>query len=130
MQKKRPKTAVFHLHDDDGTQLVKVSLKESPNFVTLNENDFHELLSLGIRPDWTYNFHSRYVVVVRPNSWKNAIPVARIIMDAGRGESVKYLNNNTLDLRRKNLIIAPGSAQRRARDFLDSDIFDQKKEIA
>lgn len=42
--------------------------------------------------------------------------VARLIMDAGPGEIVRYRDRNPLNLRRANLVKVPGKASRRDRE--------------
>ena len=45
--------------------------------------------------------------------------VARVIMDAGKGEGVRYQDSDKLNLRRDNLyLVADAKAIRRDRDFI------------
>ena len=53
----------------------------------------------------------------------------RVLLDAGAGESVKYLDGNKLNLRRENLALKKGKlGLRRDREYLrlTNDIIDNK----
>ena len=70
---------------------------------TIDLEDYELLMSLGVSPNWQCTGGS--VVARTP---KGTMLVGRILMDAKRGQQVRYLDGNPLNLRRDNLTIKQG----------------------
>jgi hypothetical protein len=104
---------IRHSEDDEAARFVEVPLKNSYLKAKLYEHDYAELVALGAGLPW--HFKQNQVVV-----WKNpkSINIARLILDADKGVKVSFLDGNTRNLSRSNLIRIAGSAKYRARDQL------------
>jgi hypothetical protein len=100
---------------------IKISLSNSKLQATIDEADFNELMTFGINARWQLKNGNVYAVGTP------AIPIARFLMDAGTGQTVKYLDGDTLNVTRANLCLARGSGKFRARDLI-LDKQDQKAE--
>jgi hypothetical protein len=105
---------IRHSEDDEGTRTVEVPLKNSNLKAELYEQDYAELVALGAGLPW--HFKQNQVVV-----WKNpkSINIARLILDADKGVKVSFLDSNSRNLRRSNLIRVAGSSKYRSRDQLE-----------
>jgi hypothetical protein len=95
--------------NEDGNKIVELQLKNSGHCV-LEESAFDLLMSLGIVPILTVVEGS---VVCR--SGNRHVCIARLLLDCGVNETVRYLDNNRKNLRRSNLIKLGGSAKYQAR---------------
>lgn len=111
---------IVHSTDRKQVDIVKVSLSNSKSYVTMYENDFNELMDLGLTPRWRLAEDGTPIVSVLAGK---AIAVARVLLDA-RKEKVRYLNGKKTDLRRDNLILDArgGNGKIRARDLLTSGL--------
>ena len=99
-------------HFKEGKQsLVGVPLVASKLRAILLKSDFNDLMSLGISTVGWKLYHKQ--VVVRNNRWY--VSVGRMIRDADKNQKVIPKDGNPLNLRRDNLILAPGRAKFRAR---------------
>jgi len=98
------------VHFEEGKQsLVGVPLAGSKLRAILLKLDFHDLMSLGVSSaGWKHK-----QVVLRNNRWY--VSVGRMIRDADKNQKVIPKDGNPLNLRRDNLILAPGRAKFRAR---------------
>lgn len=112
----RKKIQVFHTKDDKGKSIVSVPLANSDRYATLNEQDFNELVELGISPAWKQGADGLVQVSV---PGRTNLTVARLIADASK-ERVRYLNRDKNDLRRDNLVLDSHGlrAKLRARDLI------------
>lgn len=82
------------------------------------KEDFDFLIRLGITANWTKG-GSNYVTCNSSKVPGNKLQVVRVLLNAGPGEKVRYLDGNSYNLRRENLIVVPSSyAKRRDRDFI------------
>jgi hypothetical protein len=101
---------------DKNKKIVKVSLSNSKSYVKLYEDDFGELMGLGLTPRWRLAADGTPIASVLPGK---VMAVARVLLDATK-EKVRYLNGNKTDLRRENLILDArgGNGRIRARDLL------------
>ena len=99
-------------HFEEGKQsLVGVPLVASKLRAILLKSDFTDLMSLGISTAGWKLYHKQ--VVVRNNRWY--VSIGRMIRDADKNQKVVPKDGNPLNLRRDNLILAPGRAKFRAR---------------
>jgi hypothetical protein len=101
---------------DNNTKLVQVPLNGSDKKCTLNEEDFLALMEMGVSPIWAY---SQEQVLVRNK--RRSLSVARLMIDADRGQHIRFKNGQSWDLRRSNLIIAPGSSKYRTRSLFEAE---------
>lgn len=80
--------------------------------------DFNELVALGLSPSWNIT-PQNYVIAPAAQAPGNSVQVARVLLDAGPGQRVRYINGNTLDLRGRNILLFNANgAMRRDRDFV------------
>src|SRR5689334_10410359 len=93
----------YHTTDEKGAKIVKIPIANTEYYATLYADDFKELMAMGVSPRWSY--YSGHVKAVANSK---TYCVARALMDATKGEQVKYLNGDRFDLRRDNLVIARG----------------------
>lgn len=107
------------LIDEGGKQLCYVPLGRSGTVAaTIWKEDFDFLLKLGMSANWS-KIGTSYVACNSGKAKGNKLQVARVLMDAGSGECIRYLDGNPFNLRRENLVvIASKRAFRRDRDLL------------
>jgi hypothetical protein len=86
--------------------LVLVRLRHTDEQAYLDAADFDNLLERGIPTDWVRNPSSYMKVAVRLKGDPNLTPIARLIVQAGEGTSVRYIDDNVLNLRRSNLLLS------------------------
>ncbi|HUI14195.1 MAG TPA: hypothetical protein VL048_12085 [Xanthobacteraceae bacterium] len=96
---------------EDNRKIVVVPLANSCRNVKLDETDYRELEHLGVGLPWRW---SQEQVWVRNNN--RNISVARLILDADKGEKISFKDGDPSNLVRSNLVRIPGSSQYRARD--------------
>lgn len=110
------KIQVLHTKDDKGKSIVRVPLSNSDRHATLDEQDFNQLLELGLSPSWKQGTDGLIQVSV---PGRTNLPVARLITDASK-QRVRYLNGDKTDLRRDNLVLDGNGlrAKLRARDLV------------
>jgi hypothetical protein len=53
------------------------------------------------------------------------VGLARLVVDSGTHERIQYLDENTLNLTRKNLVRGRGSSTNRARELIVKDFKNQ-----
>ena len=102
------------VHSVEGTRtVVFVPLTNSSRKVKLYNADYQELKRLGAGLPWRWNQEQ---VWVRNNN--RNISVARLIMDADKGEKISFKDGDPSNLVQSNLIRVPGSSKYRARHKL------------
>lgn len=137
---------VIRTTDDYRQAIVRVELANRPGvFATVDEEDFHRMTAAGIKPRWVLNGAKGkpyYVRCYQADVAGGGGLVARQVLQAGRGQQVKYLNHDRLDLRKRNLVLTAGWAkgtspnphpsanQRRAVQFYVPDGFLPTAEMA
>ena len=94
-------------------KLVAVPVTTVKSKFILYEDDWKDLIALGVSPLWHY-YHKMAIV----RSAGKEIPVARLIRDARPHQLVTSLDGNPFNLRKDNLILAPGYSRFRARDMI------------
>jgi hypothetical protein len=106
-------------HDTDGREIVYIPLAGKGE-ATLYHDDFERLQELGLSLSWN-RLPNGYVTAPAYKAPGKSIQVARVILDAGPFERVKYINGDPTDLRSKNLcLLSGGGASRRDRDFISA----------
>ena len=73
----------------------------------LDKSDMDRLLTMGVSTNWTLNNGS-----VHAYSRSGHLTIARVITDASIGERVRYLDGNTLNLRKHNLELVRGKGSK------------------
>lgn len=109
--------------DEGGARLARVPLGKHNEFTPkryaeLWLDDYEFLCRLGLSPNWT-SYHvkgKRYVSTGTVDCKGLRVHVARIIANASEGECVRFVDGNSLNLRRENLRIA-SRGKKRARYF-------------
>lgn len=112
---RRTKVIVTHSRDhQDGTKIVSIPMTNvEGKEAVLYLEDFMLLRSLMVDIRW------RLAANVVLAKGKEQLSIARIITNAKSGERVQYLDGNSLNLRRSNLVVTLGGAARsNARDAL------------
>ncbi len=101
--------------DANGHQLVQVVLKGGI-IATLDAADFDKMMTLGISDQWCRfgdgKNHS-YVGVWGHGACATMLMVSRLIVDAPRGQVVRFADRDPANLRRSNLVFATGFAKQR-----------------
>jgi hypothetical protein len=80
----------------------------------MHEEDYEELVKLGLGPPWKY---TQDQVTVRHNG--RNLSVARLVKDAQKNEHITFLDGDATNLLRPNLIRGAGPALNRTRDFIN-----------
>jgi len=111
----------IHLDTDEhGTEIVRVPLgREGKEFATLCKDDYLDLRNQGLTGNFFKVDTRGYIACSNPRARGRFLLVARLIMDCGAGETVRFIKKDYSDLRRSNLMkLASGFSLTRARDFL------------
>lgn len=102
-------------HDTDGAPIAVIPLANGGTAKMLAA-DWQKWSRLGLPTRWTLNptGHGRaYVRAARTRASGCLITPARVLLDAGRAQIVRYRDGDTSNLRRDNLYLASGPAKRR-----------------
>jgi hypothetical protein len=116
------KNQLIYKIDPNGERIVVVPLSNSHLNAKVIEKDYNELDSLGAGLPWKL---VQGQIVVRNNN-KN-LNVARLIVDAGAGVKVWFIDGDTLNLCRSNLIKTSGNGLHRTREQLEDPAYSQFK---
>jgi hypothetical protein len=108
--------------DADGQQLVHVALANSSLRATLYADDYRRLTDAGFSRHWQHAKDGRgnaYATLsaYSPEGVDGLVPVARLIIQAEAGKSVRYADGNPLNLRTENLKLMKGTARYSAADW-------------
>ncbi len=93
--------------------LCWVPLANSDKSAVLDELDLEELIIIGVPLDW--KFTNGYVWV---SFGSTKVSIARLILDASKNHKVLFLDRDPLNMRKENLIRAPGYSKFKARDCI------------
>ncbi|MET4634922.1 hypothetical protein [Kaistia defluvii] len=103
--------------DEFGMAALKVPLdNHGRNHAIVGPRAYQRVLDSGLTGMWFTNSNGhgrRYVRTAAPGSRSTLTLIARVIMDAGPGEVIRYANGDSLDLRVMNLLSRRGKAKRR-----------------
>lgn len=103
--------------DPDGREIVTVPL-HGKGEATLYEKDFRFLLQLGLSTAWN-KLPNGYVTASCYCAPGRSVQVARVLLNAGPQQRVRYIDGDLTNLRSGNLILlSGGSATRWDRDFV------------
>ena len=104
---------------EDGRDLCLVPLGREGRKGTAKiwKDDLEFLFRLGLSPSWG-TVLGAYVTAAARLAHGQHVMVARVLMDAGVGQSIRYLDGDRSNLRRENIQVVTGSGIRRDRDYL------------
>jgi len=107
---------------EGGRAIVHVPLGRSgEKHAEIWQDDWNFLLKLGTPGNWNCVGQDGHVTVCTPRASGNHLTVARILLNAGPGETVRFLDGVPWNLRRENLRLFKGGwACRRDRDYLSN----------
>lgn len=112
----RRKRRQYHRTTDAaGNPLIHMPLSGGAVCV-LDAPDFDRLAALGVTDRWHFNDDGKgnaYVRVMLRRPAGNLVMVARLILEAPKGQVIRYANKNPLDLRRVNLTLDNGFSKQR-----------------
>ncbi len=105
--------------DADGQQLVHVALANTDQRATMYADDYRRWLTAGFSRHWSFvstGGRFRYVLasVRSPSNSKRSLTVARWIAGAGKGEQVRHVDGDRLNLRSENLTLVKGAGASKA----------------
>ncbi|WP_296201619.1 hypothetical protein [uncultured Hyphomicrobium sp.] len=107
---------------EGGRLVAKVQLGRDPSLkAEIYQDDLEFLEKLGLSLNWTALKMSGaiYVTANAKNTAGGKVLVARVLLDAGPGQMIRYADKNPLNLRRENLrIVTSAKAIQRARDSI------------
>lgn len=103
-----------------GVDLALVPLGRFGNrgYAVIEADDLSTLEALGLSMAWNRNQQTGTVFTPAVKASGGNVQVARVLLDLGPGQIVRYANGDPTDLRRQNLSVVDGNAIRRDRDFL------------
>ena len=113
------KQRAIEIIEEEGKRLCRVPLgPRAERHAEIWEKDWNFLLKLGCPGNWNH-INNNYVTACAPKASGNHVLVARVLLDAGPGESVIYRDGNPLNLRRENLtLVESAKGSRRDREYL------------
>lgn len=102
--------------DADGQQLVHVALANTDQRATLYTEDYRRLSVAGFSQHWQHAKDGRgnaypTLGAYNPKGVDCLVSVARLIIQAKAGQSVRYADGNPLNLRTENLKLMKGTAR-------------------
>lgn len=99
--------------------LLKVALGRTDIEATIDPESLLHLVNLGLSSNWHANPNG-YVLACAKGGQK--VSVARVIMDAGEGEHVEYVDGDPLNLNKSNLVkVRSRKGTKRDRDLLKEE---------
>ncbi len=108
-----PRREPVRMLDKYGRQVVCVPLAKGLGPAVVDAADYDTLMRLGLSSQWLVNGPAPgYVRAPVNGALGSLVGVSRIIMVAGAGRRVRYLDRNPLNLRRNNLRLVDGYATR------------------
>lgn len=106
--------------DQNGQKLALVPLGRfgSKGYAVIESADLIMLEALGLSLAWNRNQLTGTVFAPAVKASGGNVQVARVLLDLGPGQIVRYENGDPTDLRRQNLSVVDGNAIRRDRVYL------------
>ncbi|MDZ4369065.1 MAG: hypothetical protein U0987_18900 [Afipia sp.] len=100
----------------DGAAVLLIPLARDGGVARILPADYERLLAAGLSPNWCLNRDgtggTAYVRAALNSVAGNLVTVARVLMAARPGQRVRYLDSDTRNLRRDNLVLRPGFGRR------------------
>jgi hypothetical protein len=110
--------------DEFGSEALKVPLdNHGLNHAIVSPHAYQSVIDSGLAGAWFTNSNGcgrRYVRTRAPGGPGTLALIARVILDAGPGEVIRYANGDSLDLRVMNLRSMRGRAKRRDSQIVSS----------
>lgn len=109
-----PKHPYLGIDTRDGKAVLFVPLVRNGGTVRIFEDNYRLLMDAGLSPRWFLNSNGRGKSYVRTWAGRGGgcITVARVLLGAGRGQSVSYKDGDQANLRRDNIFTDLGYARR------------------
>jgi hypothetical protein len=102
------------LHGYEGGQrIVFVPFSNSKAKAKLLEKDYNELVKLHVGLPWKFAVGRVFV-----RSGGRNLSIARLILDAKKGEVIRHIDHDPTNLIRSNLLRVDGHGQHRSRDLI------------
>jgi hypothetical protein len=111
----------FEIDPEDGLRIALVPVDRAGNVAVVEEDDYRALLDAGLSPTWFTNASVsgyRYVKTSLLGVRGGNISPARMILNLGPGQQVRYRDKDRLNLRRSNIGAVAGRAGRMDRDVV------------
>lgn len=107
------------LRDEHGREVALVPLKQgSKGCAVLDADDILFLKSLGMSSFVWDRLSNGNVTANSSLSPTKHVYISRVLTNAGKGESCRFIDGDNSNLRRSNLVKVAGHGKRRDRDFL------------
>jgi hypothetical protein len=104
--------------EEKNNTVYHIPLGKSGNYAAIYKEDYDYLIQLEVSKTWNDGTLG-YVTAYCKSIPGTRVAIARVLMDAGEGETVRYLDGDRTNLRRNNLIkMKDCRAKRRDRDYL------------
>jgi hypothetical protein len=129
----RKRRTITDRRDEKGKKIVLVPLSDKANgrhTAIVYEKDWDELIALGLSPRWRFKIDGKFRRVTVWNTGAHReVEVARLIVAAGPGQGIVYVNNNPLDLRTGNLGLGTGRGKYKDRDLIQPNKLFQSSDL-
>lgn len=107
-----------HIELEDGDIVIVPLGRQGSKHAFIDKADYDYLMKLGLSTAW-HESAGGYVAAVAHRARGNLINVARVLLNAGIGQYVRYVDGDPRNLRRSNLkLLKGGWAIRRDRAYL------------
>jgi hypothetical protein len=105
----------FEVHHgyEEGQRIVFAPFSNAKGKAKLLEKDYDALVKLVVGLPWKYAIGR---VWVRSGGYN--IPIARLILDAMKGEVIRHIDHDPKNLLRTNLLRVDGHGRHRSRDLI------------
>ncbi|WP_153242615.1 hypothetical protein [Frateuria defendens] len=122
MTKYKQQAAPEFTTDADGQEVVHVPLANSQQQATLYAEDYRKLMAAGFSRFWKYVQDGCGRAYPTLNAYTSdghnrEVTIARLVAGAGRGQRVRAIDGNALNLRTENLEFFPGAVWFNASDW-------------
>ena len=111
-----PRRPVLGIDPKDGAAVLFIALAGGGGAARIFPADYERLLAAGLAANWFWNKAGcktiGYVRAALNSVAGNLVTVARVLTSARPGQRVRYLDRDTRNLRRDNLVLRPGFGRR------------------
>lgn len=106
----------------NGREVYRVPLdREKTKWATVWAEDYELLVGIGLSPNWSSAHRQGYILAPAYKHPNNQVMVARVLLNAGPGETVGYKDRDKRNLTRDNLYIKINKLGRlRDRDYIQN----------
>ncbi|MFC5525733.1 hypothetical protein ACFPPA_08245 [Rhodanobacter ginsengisoli] len=115
MNKQKQRAATIFTIDHDGRPIAHVALSGTNQRAKILVEDLERVLAAGYSPCWAYTCTDRirWYVQARtynPRGRPRSVTIARLVVQAGKGQVVRYADGDHLNLLPENLLVKKGCA--------------------